>query len=283
MSKLGKLFLRFVVTPVVCIVAYYFVISFALEITYLIYRDSYRDHDSITYVLVGIIGLIFCLIWMILSRKFIGTGLRFGKGRPEDWSLPLLGALGLLGVCSLYFMILGQFNSPAIEKSMQEYNTMMEIKEKGSFELFASLLSSCLLIPILEEALFRGIVLEGMLKEAPAIFGILFSGVWFGVMHYQLVQIGYAVLAGMVLGLIYYVTENLLISIAAHVIFNFLGSGLYEIVTVPNEVTYILHALEYSAIIVFAVVIAFLLYNKIKRKKSEAKPSEEEPQVENDL
>lgn len=282
MNKLGKLFLRFIAAPIVCIVAYYFVISFSLELTYVLYQDTYKDHDSITYLLVGVFGLLFCGIWVFLSRKFHGPKLHIGKGKQEDWSLPLLGALCILGICSLYFLIIGQFHSPVIEKSMKEYNAMMEIKQKNTFELVASLLSSCLLIPILEEILFRGIALEGMLEEAPAFFGILFSGVWFGIMHAQLVQIGYAILAGMILGLIYYVTDNLLISILTHVIFNFLGSGLYEITIIPNEMTYILHALEYASIIVFAVVVSFLLYNK-RRTKTEKKTSEEEVHAENSL
>ena len=283
MNKLGKLFLRFIAAPIVCIVAYYFVISFSLELTYVLYQDSYKDHDSITYLMVGIFGLLFCGIWVFLCRKFHGPKLHIGKGKQEDWAMPLLGALCILGICSLYFIIIGHFHSPMIEKSMKEYNAMMAIKQKNTFELVASLLSSCLLIPILEEILFRGIALEGMLSEAPAFFGIFVSGVWFGIMHAQLVQIGYAILAGMILGLIYYATDNLLISILTHVIFNFLGSGLYEITSLPNEVTYILHALEYAAIIVFAVVVSFLLYNKRRKSKTEENPSEEEVHAENSL
>jgi membrane protease YdiL (CAAX protease family) len=85
---------------------------------------------------------------------------------------------------------------------------------------FASVVVVCLLGPVLEEMLFRGIVLRGFLEQfspRQAIFG---SAVLFGAAHMNIYQFIGGVAMGFLLGWLYERTRSLFPCIALHVAFN---------------------------------------------------------------
>lgn len=78
--------------------------------------------------------------------------------------------------------------------------------------------------PILEELLFRGILLKSLLKKYynEPLKAIVYSSVVFAVVHFNLIQ-GVAAFGGaIVLGFIYYYTKSIKICILAHLINNLL-------------------------------------------------------------
>ena len=70
--------------------------------------------------------------------------------------------------------------------------------------------------PVIEEILFRGIVLRSIRKFAPAWGAILISSVLFGVYHLNIVQAVYATLMGIAAGILYEKKRNLLFPILVH-------------------------------------------------------------------
>jgi hypothetical protein len=87
----------------------------------------------------------------------------------------------------------------------------------------APMLATCLLAPVLEEMLFRGIVLRGFLKQYPRWQAILGSAVLFGAAHLNIYQFVVGVVLGTVLGWLYDRTRSLIPCIALHGAYN---SGL---------------------------------------------------------
>lgn len=89
----------------------------------------------------------------------------------------------------------------------------------GSFEI-ATLLAICVLAPVLEEMLFRGIVLRGFLERysrGAAIFG---SAVLFGAVHLNIYQFMVGLVIGLILGWVYERTRSLIPCIALHGAYN---------------------------------------------------------------
>lgn len=86
------------------------------------------------------------------------------------------------------------------------------------------ILMTVILAPILEEILFRGILLKGMInnKMNPKI-AILVSAFVFGAIHVYPWQFAGAFLLGLVFGLVYYKTKSLLIPILLHAFNNLLS------------------------------------------------------------
>ena len=82
------------------------------------------------------------------------------------------------------------------------------------------ILASCVIVPIAEEVLFRGVVFSRVVKMTDLRWGIFFSAVLFGIVHVNLVQILYATLLGVVLAAIVVMTKRVSYAVLAHGITN---------------------------------------------------------------
>lgn len=98
-------------------------------------------------------------------------------------------------------------------------------RERELFDLmggadFATILVSCAIAPVVEEMLFRGVILRGFLQRygrAPAIWG---TAVLFGAAHLNLYQFVAALLMGAVCGWLYERSRSLVPCIALHAGYN---------------------------------------------------------------
>ena len=83
-----------------------------------------------------------------------------------------------------------------------------------------SFITIALAAPILEELIFRGIILDGFLKRYSSRKAIIMSSVLFGIVHLNPWQFVSAALLGMFIGWIYSKTHNLLLAILIHFVNN---------------------------------------------------------------
>jgi uncharacterized protein len=79
--------------------------------------------------------------------------------------------------------------------------------------------------PILEELIFRGIILNGLLKKYSPLNSIILSSVLFGIVHLNPWQFIGALIIGIFSGWVYYRTEKLTLSIIIHSVNNLLAFG----------------------------------------------------------
>jgi membrane protease YdiL (CAAX protease family) len=86
-----------------------------------------------------------------------------------------------------------------------------------------SLTFGCLLAPLLEEILFRGILLRGLLRNYSPAVAIGQSALLFGIFHLNPAQSLFALLFGVLLGWLYYRTQSLAICITLHALNNLLS------------------------------------------------------------
>lgn len=86
---------------------------------------------------------------------------------------------------------------------------------------------ACLLGPVLEEVLYRGVILQGM-KKYNELFAVAVSAIIFGLMHQNYQQFILAVMLGAVLGRITIKSGSLIPAIITHIFVNTTGvlSGL---------------------------------------------------------
>jgi membrane protease YdiL (CAAX protease family) len=85
---------------------------------------------------------------------------------------------------------------------------------------FGMVVAVCLLAPVLEEMLFRGIILRSFLRQYSRGTAILGSAALFGFAHMNLYQYIAAVCMGMFLGWLYERSKSLLPCIALHAAYN---------------------------------------------------------------
>lgn len=77
--------------------------------------------------------------------------------------------------------------------------------------------------PILEEILFRGVILEGLLKNYSPAKAIIWSAVIFGVAHMNMWQTTSAILLGLLIGWVYWKSSSIIPGMVIHFVNNLIG------------------------------------------------------------
>lgn len=128
-----------------------------------------------------------------------------------------------------------------------------------------TMLATAILAPILEEYVFRGVILDGLLKRFSPQKAIIVSSILFGVVHLNPWQFIAAFTLGVLMGWIFYKTKNLLLCMIIHfannsfaVLMNFINNGE------TNDDTKQMLTLGAVAIVA-AVLLFMLLRNRLKQ------------------
>ena len=95
--------------------------------------------------------------------------------------------------------------------------------------LWANVLFVAILAPILEELVFRGMICKRLLALGEG-FAVVFSGIFFAMLHGNLYQLFYAFTLGCLFGLIYVKTGKVIYSIIYHIFINFIGTVVTTII-----------------------------------------------------
>jgi membrane protease YdiL (CAAX protease family) len=155
------------------------------------------------YAVVGVLIVTQIAPTVRLRWRVGSPGLAVGTGLVVGGSLSLLG-LGLVSAAA------GHLNpDPRIVTLMSEGDAP---------HLLAAVLISCAAAPLVEEILFRGLLLESLRGRGTGL-AIWISGAAFAVWHLNPAALRYYALMGALLGWLY-VKRGLLCSMAAHLAFN---------------------------------------------------------------
>ncbi|MEJ1167426.1 CPBP family intramembrane glutamic endopeptidase [Variovorax sp. CCNWLW235] len=120
----------------------------------------------------------------------------------------------------------------------------------------AATLAVCVMAPLLEEMLFRGIVLRGFLQRYSRWQAILGSALLFGVAHMNIYQFVVGLVLGTVLGWLYERTRSLIPCIALHAAYN---TGTIFLNDLPETISAADAALALLAILLATVCGALAL------------------------
>jgi membrane protease YdiL (CAAX protease family) len=88
-------------------------------------------------------------------------------------------------------------------------------------------LFACVVAPVLEEMLFRGVILRGFLRRYSRTFAIFWSAALFGIAHLNLYQMMTALTIGIVGGWLYERCRSLWPCILLHATYNAFVTGYY--------------------------------------------------------
>ena len=182
--------------------------------------------------------LAFFLYWLILQTV--------PKAR-QTWTCPMGTGhfLGWFVICmgGVYFgSLIGQFLMTIVSVITGE--TMVNQVEEMIMDmsLWAVILSAVILAPIMEELIFRKLVLDRLAGYGPAV-AMSVSALVFGLAHGNFYQFFYAFLLGLIFAYIYLRTGKVRYSMMLHMMVNFCGSVipiLIMLVADENEVAAIL-------------------------------------------
>jgi membrane protease YdiL (CAAX protease family) len=102
-------------------------------------------------------------------------------------------------------------------------DNVKELFEQMFSKTVPAFFTAVIFAPILEELIFRGIVLEGFLKNYSPVKAILLTNVLFGLAHLNPWQFVGAFLMGILISWVYYKTRNLVLPVLMHFLNNLLS------------------------------------------------------------
>ena len=190
----------------------------------------------------------------ILLAIFIPIWLKVRKRiRPSRNEGPVLAG-GLTAVFFAAFSTLLMYLFSIIDVSRLFPTDALDLTELFTAGPFAlQVLTVGIIVPIVEELCFRGIMMERM-RWMPVWVCVLVQGVLFGLAHLNLFQASYAAVVGILLGLLYVKYRSMIVVIIGHAAFNIASLTLVEFGAEDLHVPTVL-ILSVAAIVVSAVLL----------------------------
>ncbi|HKM93840.1 MAG TPA: CPBP family intramembrane glutamic endopeptidase [Prolixibacteraceae bacterium] len=126
--------------------------------------------------------------------------------------------------------------------------------------------------PIIEEVLFRGIIMHGLMRNYRSGYAIFLSGILFSVFHLNPWQMTYTFFLGLLLGWIMIKTRSLPLAIFTHALNNLIVLLTIQFeIEISESALFWLPRAENLKISIMALAIGFLLFIALTLKKEKSK------------
>lgn len=235
-------------------------------------KNYFDENLNLSYVLVSVVLIgVFGFFFYLFKRREKVTKVLLSL--PQKVIVVILGAFGVSGISLLwmYFFDKVLLKLLPLQASMDSFNQSMDSMEKGP--LIWVFLGICVVGPILEEIMFRGLLfksLERAFRNPTA--AIIVSGLLFGLWHGSLVQSVFTASMGIVLAYVYHKTKNLWFPILIHMINNMISFPIQG-----AQGPLISDILNYACLVlIIPFIIVFVRMFSNKMVKAESEPMEPE-------
>ena len=223
------------------------------------------ENLTLTVIVSSIIG--FLIYWGIikLRKQKLPSACSFKKFNYSQ--IPVLMVLGF----SLQYLFQGLILVFKLDKLFPEHEAIMEMVFEGGSPLMI-ILSVMILAPFIEEVLFRGLIINELKGKMPFVLVIIIQALIFGLIHGNWLQIAYASILGILLGLISTWSRSVWPAIILHISMNgtpFLSELLWDSTQIEQFVSdYRIPVTVTSGVLVIAIM--YFIY---KKKNTDSKVS----------
>jgi membrane protease YdiL (CAAX protease family) len=143
--------------------------------------------------------------------------LRDGRGRVARVSTSGFNPNVILG--GLIWLI-------SVQVVVEPISLYLPVAESAAGQGFWAIVTAVIFAPVLEEFIFRGLVLESLLRRHRRLFSVIVSAALFAIVHFQPSVMFSAFVSGLVLGTIYLHTNSIFSTIILHSINNAIAFSL---------------------------------------------------------
>lgn len=224
-------------------------IMFLLTIFFTIFSSVILGDDSSPnrYTIIGIVEIISIPFLIFILTNTFGK-LRWKKNTYKKVNKKLLIFMFLL---ILVFRLLFDAYIYPLVSLLPDSEVLNETSELLEHNMLYLIISACFYAPLVEEVVFRGIVLGGLLKKYSPKIALPISAFLFAFAHLNLQQGINAFLLGLVLGYIYYKTKSIYLTIFGH----FCNNVLAFLVYIPSGTTGLILNIIISTIICIPLIV----------------------------
>lgn len=183
--------------------------------------DLYKS-DMLFYQAVGMFITIFaiCTPFLLcgLYEKKISSYEILPLNKPKDNISAVFAVFGGVALCLVSSTVTSYFTVFLESLGLKLSSPDMSLPDSG-LELVIYFLRLTIVAAVIEEVSFRGVILQPLRKYGDG-FAIAMAAVIFGLVHCNLIQAPFALLAGLVIGYFTVVTDSLWVGILIHLLNN---------------------------------------------------------------
>lgn len=204
----------------------------------------------------GLATLVILSAFFLLRRKnpLRESGFRHSPGR-----YVFLGC----GIAPVFYtlvtLVLGLLPEAWLESYMEASSSL---SQTGALMTIATVV----VVPIVEEVVFRGLIQTRLNRVFPGWLAVLSSALLFGVCHGQIVWMAYAFVLGVVFGFLDLGARSIWPSLAAHVLFNGIGQLMVALENTQTDPWFVLLPLAAAGVAVCLIILIFCLVRPLKAR-----------------
>ncbi|WP_242055496.1 CPBP family intramembrane glutamic endopeptidase [Nostoc flagelliforme] len=231
--------------------------------------SSLKLNQQDLVVTIYVIQFVLLCLWLLRDFQRLKVKFKYVVGnlpKNQRWlrlvGLVLLTIMFSIGAGLLSFYLLSLAAPSFVEQALRDVANNPSVDRSNSFE--SNLLTSlayCLVAPITEEFIFRGVILQRWATKWGIRAGLLSSSLLFGFCHPNN-PIGLS-LVGIILGVLYIKTRSLIVPVTFHVLNNILAVSMQllpsnSLTYTPAEQLQQLRSSWWLGIVLMAISLTFL-------------------------
>ena len=224
-------------------VVIYYAVSAVIETVYIMRRSydyglsvseiekSVLDGAYALSVISAVISLWIYLIIGKIKKEPIGKEVHNEKVAPMVNIMAVCLAIGARMSVNAYYYFSQSVH--ILKKSIDDAAAISpQLSTMG--QMLTAVFAIVIVAPFFEEVLFRGLVYGNLRTVMRPWAAILIQAIFFGIAHAVLFQSIFAVIVGLLLGIVYYKTDSILTSAICHSAFNLSVVFFYENMTTQS-------------------------------------------------
>ena len=171
------------------------------------------------------------------------------------------------GIFATYVVGLITFIKPDLVGTSADVSTMIELGDFSPTNIIL-ILYFVILSPICQELVFRGLTMGFAERRMPFVSANIIQALLFGTLSMNVPQMIYYFVFGLVLGYVYYKTENITIPVICNMLFC-ITRLIFNNVNVADESVVLLYVILFA--VMAAIYLGVILIKKAKIQKEETK------------
>lgn len=216
--------------------------------------DYMMQNQNGIVIISGIITILFLLLFFLIRKKNMLAEANVTKTLVKN--VPIAVGLGIGMMLTINF---GLALLP--ESWLVAYSRQSNMLVEGT--TVAIIISTMIMAPLIEELIFRGLMLSRLRKAVPDAAAIVITSLIFGLAHGQILWMTYTFVLGVVLAIVAVKSDSVIPSIILHMVFNTCG------IVIPTLLGEFISGAVCVALLVIGILItAVLLAVLLKGKKT---------------
>jgi membrane protease YdiL (CAAX protease family) len=188
------------------------------------------DQLRVGLVVAPVLGIILP-VWAVTRRFPAGFRSQLLIARPRFLMTlyVLVATAAVIVIVDFIYAVSQQFLNPPADY----VEGLKELKPTGVVPLVVTFLGICVLVPLAEEIVFRGLVQRIFSRNMGPVLAMFLAGAFFGVIHLTPQLLLSMIVFGIFLGYLFMATSNLVYPILAHALLN--AFSYLQLLVLPED------------------------------------------------